>query len=288
MDDYGSMTDEQASSLIQEVQPSDTPATYQEGTPQITDNTPKELEYEYNALGKKIKEPLSMVLKRASQGYDYAQKMSEFKKQQDEFQGKFQNYSDIDSYAQQNPTWWNHVVQAYQTRDQNGQIQNVNQPNQNQNFNPDSPAVDQPDPFASSPHFQRVNQELQEMKSWKQQLDSEKAFQAQQVEDSKLDAEIKSIQSNYPNIDFTTPNEEGKSLEFQVLAHMRENGIKSFRVGFRDHQHDQLLSLAQEKAKEKVAKDFQNRTKLGLLSSGPAPREITPAQNLKQMSYNDL
>ena len=31
-------------------------------------------EYEYTASGRTIKEPIEMILKRASQGYDYAQK----------------------------------------------------------------------------------------------------------------------------------------------------------------------------------------------------------------------
>ena len=85
--------------------------------------TTEEQYIEYEALGATRKEPLDLVKKRASMGYDYAQKMEAFKQQQSEWEAKLKRaeelnskFAHLDEYAQQNPEWYQHWSQAYENR----------------------------------------------------------------------------------------------------------------------------------------------------------------------------
>src|SRR6186713_1251140 len=78
----------------------------------------QEMEFTWN--GKPIKAPVDRFKQWASQGYDYSQKMQEFKtqqaafeKSQKEFEPLKSRYSEIDEYAKQNPQWLEQVNQSY-------------------------------------------------------------------------------------------------------------------------------------------------------------------------------
>lgn len=270
MEDYANLSEGDLQGLIDET-PVDAGDVAIEGQTQT--QAQKEAEYEYAARGKTIKEPISKILERASRGYDYAELVSGHKQKEDAFNAKFGTYVEIDRAAQENPEWWNHVMNSYQSR---GQQQAPEL--QNQNSNEQTTAL--------PPEFQKALGELQELKSWKQEFDTKQQQEQAQKEDQKLDEEITSVFGTYKNIDFKKPDNDGKSLEYKVLEHMRDNGIKSFKTAFRDFYHDHLIKHAEEGAKEKLAKDFQGRTKLGLL--GTAPKELTGAKNHKSKSYDDL
>ena len=116
----------------------------------------------------------------------------------------------------------------------------------------------------------------------------------QQSEDQTLAKDIESIRKSFSNIDFDTPDENGKSLETKILEHAMGMGLDGskpghFRAAFRDYYHDQLVSLEREKGKELVSKEVQKRTKLGILGESPKPTKgLKVAENVRDKSYEDL
>lgn len=229
-----------------------------------------EPEYEYTARGKTIKEPISAILKRASQGYDYSQVMQDFNQKQSEFNEKYKLYNEIDQYANQNPDWWTHIQSQYQNR--NGQPQQAA-----------SPTGELP------PELQPILGEINELKQFKQELMAEKNRQFREQEDNRLKEEIEGVKKSYSNLDFSTPGEDGKTLEIKVMEYGVANGIKSFKTAFRDFYHDELLRRAKEEGMESTKKELQKKTRLGLLGETSTPTKgIKDAGDVKNRSYNDL
>lgn len=242
--------------------------------PQQTQN-PSELEFTWK--DKQIKVPYAdgRVKQWASQGYDYAQRMAEFNQREQQYAQKEQTmkqleetYGPVDKYVRENPEWWNHVVQQYQQREQQMQ--------QDQNH----------------PLYGELNQlksKLQPLEEFVQNSVQKEERQQRDKEDASLTADIKSIRDSYKNIDFDSPDEMGKSLEYKVLEHAHQNGIRNFKTAFKDFYHDQLMKNAEERGKEHVQKDIQKKTKLGLLGTSSAPKkELGQVQNVKNKSYNDI
>ena len=248
---------------------SEQPASEQ---PQAEPEKQAEIEYEYTALGATRKEPISLILKRASQGYDYAQKMEQFKQQQaeiesakaraDELHGK---YAQIDDYARENPDWYDHWSQAYEQRQTYGQ-------------QPDQPAVD----------FSPVKEEIDALRN---EFSSVKEFitqQQQSQEDGKYWDEVKKVQQEFPDIDLNQSDETGKTLEYKILEHAKDNGIASFRVAFRDFYHDKLKSRMLEQAKQDLIKEDKERRKKGIVGVSNTPILNTDMPDLRNMSENDI
>jgi hypothetical protein len=226
-----------------------------------------EAEYEYQALGKSIKEPISMILKRASQGYDYSQKMQDYNSKMNEFSAKYKTYDEIDRYAQENPEWWNHVTTSFSQR---------SIPNQSQEFN--------------QAHDSTLNDpRLDKFESFMNEFMMEKKNKEREEADRRLNEEIDNVKKQYSTIDFNQYDDQGKSLEKKVLEYAVENGIKSFKTAFRDFYHDELVKRASIDGKSAAAKEVQRNTKMGLLGRTEAPTKgISMANNVRTKSYSDL
>lgn len=254
------------------VETNQTPAV--EAAPAVAAPTAAEIqEMEFTWNGKPIKAPVDRFKQWASQGYDYAQKMQDFKAQQSEFeksQKEFEplrsRYGEIDAYAKQNPQWLEHVNQQYMSAIGKAQSEG-----------------------APSAEIQALKQELQELKSFKDELTTERTTAQQQKEDQTLNSEIQSIQEKYKDLDWKTPNGEGKTMETQVIEFAIQNGIKNFEHAFKLFNHDSLITLHASQAKEQNVAAKQAQTKAGLLGSTPAPtKQLARASNIKSKSYNDL
>ena len=230
-------------------------------------------EYEITWNGKAIKAPIDKITQWASQGYDYAQKMGEFNKSRTEYEARQKalsemegRYKPIDEYVRQNPEWWNHVTQSFESRAQAGGA----------------------DPVMSK--VQEILQsKLQPIEQYIQSQSNKEQAQQREAEDGRLKSDISSIREQYKDLDFDTADDTGKSLEYKVLEYAAQNGINSFKTAFRDFHHDTLLKLAEERGKQQVVKDTQKRTKLGLLGSTQAPtKQLTAATDVKAKSYDAL
>ena len=231
-------------------------------------------EFEYQANGKTVKEPIDMILKRASQGYNYAQHMQEVKTQAQQIQEREAKalaletkYGEIDKYAQEHPEWNDHLHKTWESRFDvtGGQTQE----------NPQAANI--------------PSQFLNEFNDMKAVVDTIKAERADQAYQSSLDK----VQQTYPDVDFkATDPDTGMSLEQQVLNFAQENGIQRFEPAFKAFYADKLIEKARLEAKDQMAGDLKQRSKAGLLGTSQAPAQGNanmdfPA-NYKNMSLDQV
>lgn len=249
------------------------PAAVPAATTPATPETPAPgLEYEFTANGKPVKVPASdpRVAQWLRQGYDYNQRMAEFKTQQAEIEQRAakaaefeKRYGEVDKYIAQNPGWWDHVQASWQQR----------------------AAMDPNSPIAAE--LNQLKATVEEVKGFKTQLEQERDAQIKAQEDQALDSEIKSLRESYPDIDFSAADPEGKTLEARVLEHAVKTRATSFRMAFRDLHHEHLVKREAEKAKELVIKDIQAKKKQGFLGTSPVPRKGVTESNNRDQSYYD-
>jgi hypothetical protein len=254
-DDLG-LTDDQINSLIDE-QP--TNEVMPETAPK-EEAAPTENQFAFTARGKEVSpKDLDQLKGYASKGYDYAQLIADhktkeeaFQQKQTEFEEKSKLYQDIDSYANQNPDWWNHVNEQFQNR---ANLQAAPPEQGEQQVNPE---------------IEELKGQISEFKAFKDQLVREQETMKQQKEDQALKQEIQSIQDHY-------------------LEHAQKIGTDSFRAAFRDFYHENLLKQAETRGKETVSKEIQRNKQLGLLGESPAPlQKLKQETNPKNLSYDEL
>jgi len=237
-------------------------------------------EYELEVNGRKIKATEDKILKWAQMGYDAPNKIGELNGKLTEWEQKAKDaqelkekYGQVDEYIQQNPEWWEHVQNQYQQ-----QIQSAQQQAQQAEAN---------DPVLAE--VNALKQELNELRDFKLQLETEKAHQERAKEDEALSGEIQGVKQAWRDLPWDEPDEQGKTLEVKVLEHAHLNGIPNFKTAFKDFYFDNLLKMAENRAKTSVSKQIQTNSKLGLLGKSATPvKEVRPAVNTKSKSYSEL
>jgi hypothetical protein len=229
----------------------------------------------FSARGQEIKVPYNdeRVKQWASMGYDYAHNMAEFNKSKTQFdqerkaiEALKEQYGPVDEYVRQNPDFWQHILTSWQQRQQNA--------------DPNNPLIGE---------IQRLKEELQGVKQFKEEISQEREAQKIQGEDKALDEDIRSIQEKYKDLDWKSRDEHGKSLEYKVLEHAAKNKIGSFKTAFHDFYHEHLSKYETERAKETATKNIQAKSKAGLLGKSPTPQKAQiKATDVKGKSYDDL
>jgi hypothetical protein len=218
--------------------------------------------------------PISKVLQFAQQGWDYQEKMAEFNRQQEEFKTQSQShaealerlktYQQLEDYIKQDPQWWEHIRGAY---------------------NPRATGLEQGGNPASLQKVidEQVSKAVEPFKSFMEQQELAK-------QDAQLETEIKGYRDSYPDFDWKTTDDLGRSvLEQQILAHAVENRIGNFRAAANDFLHEQHVKRTELKSREKVSQELKKQTKLGL---GPVTNlpvtDIKRAKNVSASSYDDI
>lgn len=236
-------------------------------------------ELSYKANGKDVSEPLSAILKRASQGYNYAQAMGELNSQKSEWQKKLEEsegmrskYSEIDEYAKQNPEWFDHWNNAYQNRGQ----QQADSTGAQQGFDPNQIT-------------QLVQQELSPIKETVQQYQERLEQERVQQENAELDKQIQSTQKEFTDVDFThTDPDTGLSLEHKVYQFMVDNNIQDFNKAYKMMDYDNIVSRMQQKAKEDFVKQEQKKRKEGIVSETTGEAKTPQAPDLSRLNPDQV
>ena len=231
--------------------------------------------FKYTANGKEIEEDLDTILQRASQGYNYAQHMQDFKTKQEAFtkeqesinqmKSKWEQY---DKYATENPEWAEHVKTQWDQR-----LNSVEQNAEAGNALPED-----------------IRNELAGLKQFKADYERDVKLRQEAEEDAVLAGQFDEIVKEYPDYDLKhTDPATGMSLEMQVLEHARTNGIHSMRAAFRDMKWDDLVAKQVTKAKETTAKELASRTQKGFLGtdSESMVRKSISARQKGGPSYTD-
>lgn len=226
------------------------------GDEEVIKTAPQEAaKFTFKADGKDVEATQEQLIKWAQQGYGAPQKIGELN---DKLKGyeqddSLKSYKEIDNWAKENPEQWQHIQEQYQARDQqvNDQL-----------------------PTEMQEALAPIMQELEGLRDFKNQYENKQIEQKTQAEDQALETEMKSIRDTYKDLDFDTPDDSGKSLEYKVMEHAAENGITSFKTAFLDFNHDRLMKIAEQRGKESVIQERKSRNKLGLLEVS-APTETT-------------
>ena len=243
------------------------------------------LQVTYPANGREISEPLSMVMKRASMGYNYAQLMQQHKQREEQLTAREQQIAEsakkwqqYDEYATQNPQWADHVRAQWEQRFSFGQ--------QGQN----QASFDSQQQASTANLPPEMAREIAELRSFAQQYRAEQQARMQAEQDAELAGVISTVQNEFPDIDLrATDPMTGENLEQQVLRHAQTYGINSFRAAFRDMMFDKLLARGQTQAKETVAKQMQQQVKQGFLGKSDSPFGAQQQSvNVKNHSYHSL
>jgi hypothetical protein len=246
-------------------------------------------EFAYQARGKEIKEPIDVILKRASMGYDYAQLMQQHKQREAELAQKEQmlketegRWKPYDEYAKSNPQWADFVKSQWEGRfNQSNWQPQFQQPGMDQGLN-QNPQANLPPELA---------QKLGQIDSFISQIQAEKHAAAQAESDLALNNAIEATQKRFPEFDLrATDPATGESLEMQVLQHAQLHGINSFEAAFKDKFFDQILERRALKAKEDASKALTSNVKKGFLgqSNQPMVQQNIGNPAIKARSYHEL
>lgn len=236
---------------------------------------------EYSANGKTVSEDIATILKRASQGYNYAQLSHELKSKEQQITDQWKKAQEIDqkwsrfeSYAKENPQWYDHWNRAWELRDKLG----------NSPVEGDGGDISGIDARLTTLLDQRLGP-IQEFIQ-KQQAESQQAAIRQQ--DQALDAEIKETRKKFSSIDFDQSDPEtGKTLEWQVLEFAHERGM-GFEDAFKVFYHDKLLSSRLEEEKTKWAKDQESNFRRGILGKEPSTAKTSRQPDFSQSSWDQV
>jgi len=230
-------------------------------------------DWAFNIKGKEVLPSSRDQLKKwAEMGYNAPHTINELKQQINQWKQKesfinenHQKYSEIDGYVKQNPQFWTHVMESWKNKSQ--------------------VLSDPANPLAQT--VGSLQSQVQELVQYKQQIEQQQQQVRVQQEDQAYLSHLAEMKKTYPKVDFDTPDENGKSLEIKVLEYAIENGIKNFKTAFRDFHHDELVKIAAEDAKEKVAREKMKNTKAGIIGKTSTPTKGMSAE-VKGKSYADL
>ncbi len=268
-------TEQDADALLESVESSrpkpdgesfDTPAAQaQSAQPQVD-------EWDLTVGGKQIKAKREQIMQWAQMGYDSPNKirslskeLESWKQKEAQYKALDEKYGPVDKFVREKPDFWDHVLQSYEQRNQSLQ--------------------DQSNPLAQV--VSQLQSEVQNLVQYKNQVEERQSQVRAQQEDSEYLGTLESIRKSHPDVDFVTPDAEGKTLEYKVLEYANENGIKNFKTAFRDFYFDELTKRAESKAKENLVKEKQKNTKLGVLGTSSAPTKQT-ASDHRGKSWDDL
>lgn len=241
---------------------------------------------EYKANGKPVRETLEQALNRSSQGYNYAQLLSEFKqkeptyqKQIEELGGQLKNldkFRQYDEYAKQNKAWADHVDNMWKNKEQFN----------NADLDPNDPVTKK---LAS---FEQMLQNFSNQFGEKiQKYDQVVTAQEMAKDDLSFNKEVETVTQGFKHVDFDTKDESGKSVKTYVMEHMVSKQIPNFRTAFLDLYHDQLLAQHEQSLRDKHAKETQKRTKEGIIGVKSTPNgsdKSAPVSNIGSKSWDEL
>jgi predicted nucleic acid-binding Zn-ribbon protein len=238
--------------------------------PQVTPQTPDDFEFQWN--GRQIKSTRENILKWASQGYDYSQKMADFNKRLQDVDAKYgqyeklkETYGPVDEWVSKNPDKWDALQKAIQGVEASGTNPQLLQ------------------------KLQALEAQVLQANKFIETVQQKEERERIAKEDSELETEIKSIQEKYKDLDWKTVDENGRGLEYRVIEHGIKNGINSFRASFNDMLHDDLLKAAEVRGRESLTKERQVKQANGVVGTSTTPTKgLKKTVDLKGKSYDDL
>jgi hypothetical protein len=243
----------------------------------VAQEQPKEFQFNWNGQAIKAKE--EDLVKWASQGYDYSQKMQQFQQQQQEFQQKLAPYKQIDEFASKNPDWWNHVENQWKERDRFSVQQSL------QALSPEQREVMEPLFTRVTEQLQKTEAELAQMREFQTSYNIAQEEQRAKAAMSELEHEIQSVAKEF-NVNLQERDKTGQTLEWRVGQFAKEKGLDSFKDAYYLYNRDAIRKADEMRARESLIKEMQADRRAGLLPQGAAPgQENAPVPRMR--SWDD-
>jgi hypothetical protein len=254
-----------------------------DGGEQTTEQAAPTFRKEFTANGRQVSvNDESKYDKWAQQGYNYSQQMEAFNKEKSDFEAqrtqwsqenetRLSRFAEVDKFAQENPDWWNHVENSWNTRETHGMAPEI-QDAVNKVLEPHLAEVSEMKKFV---HEQHVRQE------------EEKAA----AEDAELQAQYKALQDEFPEIDFTAVDDTGQSFEAQIVNHANAHGLPTIKAAFLDYHHAHLQNLYVQRGMKQAEDARAKQNKAGILGRTPAPTQNGLADTLanpRNKSWEDV
>lgn len=229
-------------------------------------------EIEFTAGGKAIKTKFDDPKLKTwlSAGYDAPNQIGQLNqklkaneeqlKKYADYETKYAPYKQVDEWALKNPDQWKTIEQLWKEKTTAA-------------HNPDGTVAQLPP---------EIIQTIDQLKADREERLIREKEESRKTADSNLDREIESIKAAWPNLDFDSKPEGGKSLLAKVLDHGAKNNLPSFATAFKDYYFDEAVKAGQEKGKEQVTKTIQKNSRLGLL--GKTPDRKTSDSNAVDLS----
>lgn len=241
------------------------PASQQEAST-AADETPAEewdgSKYVLKFRGKEIiPKSREELINLAQQGHQYSQKISALNQQRDQLNAQAQRYNELEKLIkaiEENPEFKQYIFNYKQT----GQQQETG-------------AIDQ------NVIKQMIQPHLQEVTSVKEELEAQKA-------DIELEKETAALKSKYPNEDWDSQDENGRTYVHDVYEHALNSNLP-LETAYRDLKFPTIATNAEAEAlKRKQEQEAANRKK-GIVSPGGSQVQETPKKvNVRKASMNDL
>jgi len=194
----------------------------------------------------------------AQQGFSYSQRMQQLKQQEQDIQGKAQQYQQYEKLAQafqSNPQFRDKLLAMY-----NESLAGGTQPTEKQ--------AEAQEQVAQLPP--QLLQEIEDLKQWRSQ------YEETQI-DQTVKSEIESLKSKYSREDWDVPNTGGMSLMKEIIQHNFNNPAMSMEQAYRDIMFDKQTALAKtdtQNAKaeglKQAAETRKKQVKAGVVA-GKAP-----------------
>lgn len=201
----------------------------------------------------------------AQKGYDYEQKMHQFrvdgKLREQEFAEKAAQYSEleaINNYAKENPAF-EKLIQEQWALVQSGQQPQVSPQNQMEVLQ------------------SQVNQLMGKLESQESAMESKRVAEMEATQEGA----IEKYKSDHGDLDWEQKDDLGLSLEDRIGQAMIDNGVKNFNIMADSFLMKEHLTRAGLKSKESLGKEIQKKTHLGL-------GEITKNSQLSTKKADDV
>jgi len=277
-------TAESVEAMIQEVMtPEAAPAATQEGdiseatqqeatteeTSQVTDSDGYTIKYK----GKEIGLEDDKYRDFAQKGYDYEQKMHQFrvdsklKEQEHEKKSSaLKELEQINEYAKSNPAF-EQLIQREWAKVQSGQEVEVAPQDRIQVLE------------------SRLNQVLSTLGSQQEEMEARKVAEMEATQEGSI-AKYKETNADF---DWVKKDETGHTLEDRIGQAMIDNGVKNFKIMADSFLLNEHMNRKTLEGKESLAKDIQKVNKLGL---GKVTKKsqlgVSKSDDISKKSYDDL
>jgi hypothetical protein len=210
----------------------------------------------------------------AQLGYSYDQRSEALKQQEEQIKSRakqLEDYERLDQAFQQNPVFKQKILQLYNEHLLNQGQQGVEQGQEGYN----------------GQDLSFIQPVIQQIQNLEKRLSTYESFQA----DNQLNSEVESLKSKYPNVDWVTKDEMGKTFLDEIMEQSYKMGGIPLEMAFRNSYWD----IAIQNAKTEALKNSQNQqisnNMRGVVQNTPPRVSMTPSQkpiNFANKSYDDI